>query len=486
MAFPPDSPLTATALATAAVSVGLASLVWWRRLERLNLLRRQVSAIRQLSREIVHAPDPASAAARMEDALRRILRDPALKAALSLPGDGPAAEFRAQKRLEFPLYPDHREKGILLVGSDNELELHPEVREALADLAQHAALALEIREQKHLKDQVARGEQLAAASLLMSGIARELRPLLESMAEEGRRSERESVASEAEAALGLVDRLAALGQRDVARPAVFDLAEAAGELCRFRRHAWRLQQMEVQTRFSGNPLPVRAPRALFEEAVLGLLVAAEQWQQESPAPALEMAAEARGGQAVFSLTAPAPQGSPEMAAEAAAAARGLVESCGGEFEEQRAPGRFRFEMRFRLEQAAPRQDARREHRAPARQLTLLLVHPEAEALRPLICELAERGHRAVPAADAVQALEMAARLRFDAVFASPSIQDLDWPEFAARLKAHAPVTGWLASASRPAPPGVPSLPLQPSSHTLDDLSLAVEGTPGSPAPSIGL
>lgn len=484
MAFQTDTPLTATALATAAVSVALASLVWWRRLARLDLLRRQVSAIRQLSRETVYSRDPLPAAARMEEALRRILRDPSLKAAFSLPGDGPPAECKTPNRLEFPLFPDHKDKGFLLVWSENDLELHPEVRDALADLAQHAAIALEIRDQKRLKDQVARGEQLAAASLLMSGIARELRPLLEGIAGEGRRSARESLTAEAEAALSLVDRLAALGQRDLARPAVFDFAEAVRELCRFRRHAWRLQQMEVLTRFPDSPLPIRAPRALVEEAVLGLLVAAEQAQQESPTPVLELAVEARAGQAVLALAAPALHAAAELAAGGAAASRSLVETCGGQFEQQRAQGRIRFEMRYPLEQAAPRQDARLAQPLPAKQLTLLLVNPDADALRPLISELAERGHRVVPATDAVQALEMAARLPFDAVFASPSIQDLDWPEFAARLKAHAPVTGWLASAPRPAPPGVPWLPLQPTSHSLDDLSPLLQGTADPPAPSI--
>jgi len=483
MAFPADSPLTATALATAAVSVALASLVWWRRLARLNVLRRQVAAIRQLSRETVHAPDAASAAARIEQSLRRILCSPDLKVSISLPGDGAPVATITTNRLEFPLFPENKENGILLVYSESELEFHPEILDSLGDLAQHAAIALEMREQRRLKDQVARGEQLAASSLLMSGIARELRPLLESIHQEARQAGRESLAAEAESALHLVDRLAALGEPGLARPSVFDLAAAVRELCGLRRHAWSLMQLEAVASFPDQPLHIRAPRSLLEEALLGLLVAAEHSQQELPERRLGIMAAQRAGLAVLTITLP-PVAPATIAAGSIASLRSLVESCGGQFLELQTASELRFELRFPLEAAAPPQDARREQPPPARQLTLLLVHPDLEALRPLIRAVAERGHRAVPATDAVQALEMAARLRFDAAFASPLLHDLDWPEFAARLKVHVPIAGWLAPPSRPAPAGVPSVPLQPSASALDELPALVEATTGPAGPSI--
>lgn len=484
MDLPADTPLTATALATAAVSVALASLVWWRRLARLDQLRRQVAAIRHLSREVVHAPDAAGAGARIEEGLRRILGNPTIRAAMSLPGDGMQNGELPRNPMKFPLMPDHPEKGALLIWAETGLELHLELREALADLALHAAIALEMREQRHLKEQVTRGEQLAAASLLMSGIARELRPLLERLLEEGRRAGLGGLAGDAESALELVDRLAALGQRDMARPAVFDLIAAARELCSFRRHAWRLMQLEVKTAFPEEAMPVRAPRGLVEEALLGLLVTAEQAQQGLAEPRVEINATARAGHAVLALAFPAPADAAAWTADSVAASRSLLEGCGGQFHEQRTGGEIRYEIRFPLHQAAPPQDAQRRRPAPEKPMTVLLVHPEPETLRPLIAALAERGHRVVPASDAVQALEMAARLRFDAAFVSPLVRDLEWTEIAARLRAHVPVTGWLATASRPGPPGVPSLPLQPSSHSLEDLPALLEGTGGAPPPSI--
>jgi hypothetical protein len=243
-------------------------------------------------------------------------------------------------------------------------------------------------------------------------------------------------------------------------------------------------QVEARGSFPDQPLHIRAPRSLLEEALLGLLVAAEQSQQESPERRLDVTVGPRGGLAVLSLSLPAPAPPGALPADSVASSRSLVESCGGQFLEFRSAGEIRFELRFPLEAATPAGSARRPQPQPGRQLTLLLVHQDQEALRPLIRALAERGHRAVPAADAVQALEMAARLRFHAVFASPLLHDLDWPEFASRLKVHVPVTGWLAPPSRPAPAGVPSLPLQPSASCLDDLPALLEGTAGPSAPSI--
>ncbi len=484
MAFTADTPLTATAAVTAAVSIALASLVWWRRLSRLERMRRRVSAIRALSREAARGPDAASIALTIQESLRRTLRDADLRAVISQPGDGAPAGAGPQNRLEFPLDPEDKLRGFLLIRHSREEGLPEEIHDALSDVALHAGIALEIREQRRLKEQVVRGEQLAASSLLLAGIARELRPLLEGICREARQRNLENLAAEAEAALGLVERLSAFGERELSRPSVFDLSDVLRELGGLRRHAWRLMQLEVRTQLPDRPLPVRAPRGLVEEAALGLIVAAEQVLQSAPSTRLALAAEARGGQAVLSLLlSPSPAVS-EPPAASVSACRSLLESCGGRLEWSHAGGQLRFEIVLPLAAQDPPRQSRQQPAAPARQLTLLLVHPEAGALRPLIRALAERNHRVVPAADSLQALEMAARMRFDAVFASPAQPDLEWSEFATRIRPHVPAVGWISTASRPAPPGVLSLPLHPSEGFLEEQLAALEGTARPPHSSI--
>jgi hypothetical protein len=484
MAFPADPPLTVTAVLTAAASIALASLVWWRRLSRLERMRRRVSAIRALSREAARGPDAASIALTIQESLRRTLGDAELRAVISQPGDSAQAGAGPQNRLEFPLDPEDKLRGFVLIRHSREEGLPEEIHEALGDLALHAGIALEMREQRRLKEQVVRGEQLAASSLLLAGIARELRPRLEGIFREARQRNLDGLAAEAEAALGLVERLAAFGERELARPTVFDLSDVLRELGDLRRHAWRLMQVDVQMAAPDRPVPVRAPRGLVEEAVLGLIVAAEQALGGGPSARLALAVETRGGRAVLSLALGAPPALAATAPASVSACRSLLESCGGGLEWSHAGGQLRFEIVLPLAAQDPPRQSRQQPALPARQLTLLLVHPEAGALRPLIRALAERNHRVVPAADSLQALEMTARMRFDAVFASPAQPDLEWPEFAARIRQHVPAVGWLSTTSRPAPPGVLSLPLHPSERFLEDHLAALEGTAPPPHSSI--
>jgi len=473
MAIPADSPLTFTAVATAAVSIGLASLVWHRRVARLEKLRRQLREIRRLSRDVLRAPDAAAAAALIEENLRRVLGDNTLRARI-----GPAEEVRPRAslppfRLQFPLNSQEIPKEFLEIRHSQEAGFSGEILEALEDLAHHAAIAEEMRSQRTFREHAARTEQLAATGLLLSTIARDLRHPLESILQAARRQGLEALHEEAESALELVDRLAAYARRETARTVVFDLNEAVRRLCEFRERSWRLLQMEVCTRFCEEPLPVRAPRGLVEEAVLGLMVVAEQSQQGLEGARLDLEVSARGGRAVVSLAHPASSEILPAVSDGLSACRNLVESCGGVLEEERPGQEVRLRAEFPLVAERPAETAARAPRT-RRQLTLLLVHPRPEALRPLIRALAERGHRVVPAADAVQALEMAARLRFDAVFAPAG--DPDWTDFAPRMRQHVPVVGCLASGAHPVPAGTPALGLNPGEQEIEECLALLEGT----------
>lgn len=477
MALPADTPLTATALATALVSIGLASLVWQRRVARLERLRRQITAIRQVSRQVLRAPDEASAAALMEEELRRILADRSLKVAIGRAGSSAKRAALPPYHLRFSLNPQENQQEFLEIWHSNERGFSPEIREALEDLAQHAATAAEMRSQRAFREQMARTEQLAATGLLLSAIAQDLRGPLEAILRGARERNLESLAPAAETALKLVERLAGHGGRGVARMAVFDLNGLLRRLCEFRERAWHLMQMDVRIEPAARPLTVCAPEAMVEEALLGLIVVAEQSQQGRESPRLRLEAAAADDRAVVRLSWPAAEDAlPPPVEEGLAACRNLLRSCGAALEEERAKGHVRLRAEFRLVGEPADARPREPQRAPSRALTLLLVHPQPEALRPLIRALAERHHRVVPAVDAVQALDMAARLRFDAVFAAPAGTDLDWIDFAERMSQHAPVVGWLSSGGRPGPPGVPMLPLTPAGHELDVCLESLEAT----------
>ncbi|MCX7604486.1 MAG: hypothetical protein N2036_10470 [Bryobacteraceae bacterium] len=483
MALPSDSPLTATAIATAVVSIGLASLVWHRRLARLENLKRQIGAIRGLSREVLRLADAPSAAARIEEQLRTILGDRSLKAALGTPGEPPQRASMPPFHLRFPLNAQENKPEFLDIWHSDESGFSAEILEALADLAHHAGIAAELRSQRQFREQMARTEQMAATGLLLSAIARDLRQPLEAILREARRLNLESLAPEAESALKLVDRLAEHGGPDIARMAVFDLNELLNRLCEFRQRAWHLMQLDVCLRLEESPLTVRAPRGLVEEALLGLIVVAEQSQHGAESARLDVETALREGSGIVTLSYP-PHGSvPPAVQEGLEACRNLLRSCGASLEEERVGQEVRLRVVFRLVHEPAEESPSRAPGRPARPLTLLLVHPRPGDLRALIRALAERNHRVVPAADSIQALDMAARMRFDAVFAAPAGTDLEWTEFAARMKQHAPAVGWLASAARSAPPGILALPLAPADREIDECLAMLEATGEASGPS---
>ncbi|MGC8758984.1 MAG: hypothetical protein ACP5VC_03410 [Bryobacteraceae bacterium] len=477
MAIPADTPLTATALATALVSIGLASLVWQRRVARLEKLRRQIAAIRRLSRDVLRAPDEASGAALMEEGLRGILADRSLRVAIGRPESSVKRALLPPYHLRFPLNSEHNQQEFLEIWHSNERGFSPEIREALEDLAQHAATAAEMRSQRAFREQMARTEQLAATGLLLSAVAQDLRGPLEAILRGSRGSNVESLAPAAETALKLVERLAGHGGHGVGRTAVFDLNELLRRLCEFRERSWHLMQMDVRTGFASGPLTVKGPEAMVEEALLGLIVVAEQSQQGGESRRLHLEAAAEDERAVVRLSWPASADAlPPPVEEGLAACRNLLRSCGAALEEGRAEGQVQLRAVFRLVGEPADARPRESQRAASRPLTLLLVHPQPEALRPLIRALAERHHRVVPAVDVVQALDMAARLRFDAVFAAPAGTDIEWIDFAERMSQHAPVVGWLSSGGHLGPPGVPMLPLTPGGHELDACLESLEAT----------
>lgn len=483
MAFPADSPLTSTAVAAAVISMSLASLVWWRRLARLERIRRQASAIRELSLQVLQAREP-DAAALIREKLSSVLgpvhvavaRAPAGEAA---PPPEPASltpgAVPPSPTLVLPLLSEDRALGLLRIEAEQTGKLPSDVRVALADLAGHLAIGLEIQDQKHLKEHMARSEQLAATGLLLSSIATELRPSLLAIAREAHGRALPALASEAGRALDLVERLASYGRPELARVTTFDFNEAVGRLCEFRARAWKLLQIEPHLELASAPLTVHAPRGLLEQAVLSLLVLAEQSLEHSAGPRrIDVSAEEYSGHVTLSIAFPAPAAS--ASAAGVGAARSLIESCGGAFREQQRPASSRFEVELKLAQDPVASAPRPAAAAPPRSLTLLLVHPSTEALREMILALAARQHRVVPASSAGQALEMAARFRFDAIFAFPGLPEVDWGAFSARARRLSPVVGWLTTSSHPAPEGIAALRLGADDAELDAVLATVAET----------
>jgi DNA-binding response OmpR family regulator len=73
-------------------------------------------------------------------------------------------------------------------------------------------------------------------------------------------------------------------------------------------------------------------------------------------------------------------------------------------------------------------DRRTAPRPGARQLTLLLLDPDATAAREWLVALSSREHRVVPAGSTEEACDLLRRFRFDAVFCALAPARVDWLE----------------------------------------------------------
>ncbi len=489
MALQLDSSLNVTTLTTAFVSIVLASLVWWRRFVRLARLRERVARLHSLSEQILDVDSAARIVELLDRRLSGILgpcrtaiyshdaSTGALEATAGAKTVPPAAVQCQQngrpgmtsEALYLPMFAQGQASGVLELRSLEARDLQADERAALRHMANQAAIAIRLLGQRQLRDQLLRSEQLGAAGVLVSNIASELRPPLARIIALANEHHLAAAASEAAGALETLDRIISIGRPEQARVQPFDLNRAVSQLAEFRSRAWRLRMIATSIDLTPGCLPVLGARGQIEQALLNLVVLAEQSQEDSASRRIDIATQHRDGRAILAFSFPAPAPLDTGPVSSLSAVRGLIESHGGGWEQELREGQARFEISLPLSGSLDSASDLTPRRGPSKTLTLLLAHPEPDNLRTLITALGERGHRAVPAGTAGQALDLSSRLRFDALFASRSLADLDWPALAARAQANAGLIGLLCGPSELAPPGIASLRVPLDETELDSV-----------------
>ena len=487
MAFDAPAPLNTTTVVAAAISMAAASLVWWNRVRRLTRLRQTVARIHALTEEILGAHSAQEILNRIESSLPPELglhtaaiftlsEDGALTAAAGTPASLESAQSCHTERsvavgeavLSLPMTVQGEARGVLQLsgaaGNPKEDELV-----ALQHLANQAAIALQLLSQRSLREKLLRSEKLGAVGQLISSIAAELKPPLERIARSGH--------EEVEPALDTLDRLISFGRPDQARVHAIDLNGVLRQLLEFRAQPWRLQLIQAEISVPSEPMMVLASRGPIEQSLLSLLVHAEQSLQSASSKHLRVSSTKRGGRArlAITFTAPPAQTGPdtEIGAWGLDVTRGLIESHGGELHVESTGGETALTVVLPLTDTPASASASETHPEMGSH-TLLLVHPDAAALRTAIVFLGGMDQRAVPAVSAAEALECASRFRFDAILATRQLPDLPWQEFAERAREYSPIIGLLSTASDPAPAGVPALRLPADESELQRLLATLE------------
>jgi signal transduction histidine kinase len=473
--------INATTLTTAVVSIVLASLVWWRRFGRLARLRLTVGRIYSLSEEILGANTAPAILAQLEKGLDDILelRNAAIllkgaaegeleKAAGSLQSPDAARRCLAtgapvleQASVSLPMMAQGQTTGVLQCHSPHPIHLQSDELAALKHLANQVAIALQLSDQRLLREQLLRSEKLGAAGQLIASVASELRPHLERTAAAARQQQLPDLAASSESAIETLDRLISFGHPDRARVEPLDLNAVIRQLAEFRAQPWRMQMAETELALGPGQIIILGSRSQLEQALLSLLVHAEQALQQAGKGRLIISTSAHESRARVEIEFPTALASNHGHQETwgVAVAQGIVESHGGAFYTLDQGQSTRFQIDLPTTESRPEQPSLHLDRAPVRPLTLLLVHPSEAALRPLIAILAARQHRVVPATNAGEAVEFSSRFRFDAVFSAPQLPDGAWTDFVDTVRANTPVCGTLNSPADPATPGILSLPL---------------------------
>lgn len=330
----------------------------------------------------------------------------------------------------------------------------PQEQEAVQHLANLAAAALRFEQQQHLREQLFRGERLAATGSLISGVARELREPVENIARltavltaaHGRCSG-DSLAGQLNAAVQraseIVARLVSFANADHASPAEVDAASLLAELVRFREPRWQAGGLRVQNRTCQDPAPVLGVAGQLEQVLLTLLVLAEQGAVQSQMRTLMLRTTVLAGRVLIEIghsSDAGPEGGPPntLLPEAGAldleVCEGIIRNHGGEIRRLHETGMRGFAVDLPLAAtAASKLSSPRAPAAATRPMTFLLVNPDRSEAHQWMSLLSRRGHRVVPAS-AEEAPDLAQRIRFHALFWAAGPRRSDWTGFRDRVR----------------------------------------------------
>lgn len=375
-----------------------------------------------------------------------------------------------------PLYSQQEMLGVLELGNARKTGFFRAEEQAnVQHLANQAAAALRLQERQAMREQLFHSEKLAATGRLISGVAGELNApignivkLAAALASHAEippsHADLVKLSGESHRASEIVSRLVSFAREDDPPSSIVDINEIAAGLFRFREPEWKTAGIHAQDRMSREPAPVLGSRNQIEQVLLNLLVHAEHRAAQSPSKTLSLHSSVIARKVLveigYSTTAEeeASGADPFSAASlldgsslGLGVCQGIVRGNGGEIRFRGRAGLAGFELELPLTQDGVK-SAGQEGRKPPRALTVMLVDPDAATQKQLLALLAARGHRGVPVATR-EAVVLAQRLRFDAVFWFLSPGAPTWTEFYEALRAQAPVfvlvgDGWDATLAQ--------------------------------------
>lgn len=357
-----------------------------------------------------------------------------------------------------PMFAQTELLGVLQVHRRETLRYFSSEEQAAAQhLANQLATSLKLQEQRSMREQLFKSEKLAATGQLISEVANELKEPVETMLvlsqvalrRSGQMQERDLqlLASESQRTAEIVARLISFGRNHeeiAARPV--EINGLLAGLFEFREREWKAIGLRLLDRLSADPVYVLGSQGQMEQVLLNLLVHAEQTLAETDEKSLTVSVNRMGRRVMVDITYSARVSSPDPFSEGQAAmglgvARGIVQGHGGDLRFER-PGTntCRFNVELPLADVGSASGASHapsgRRSAEAVNFTMLLVEPDVASQRQTVTALAARGHRVVPVKTAEEALDLAQRVRFDAVVCSARLSGQNWITFYQQVQAN--------------------------------------------------
>jgi GAF domain-containing protein/CheY-like chemotaxis protein len=328
-------------------------------------------------------------------------------------------------------------------------------------LANQIGVAVKLLDQRSVREQLFRTEKLAAVGQLVSGIVNDLRTPLAAIARlahlgeaaqaaggglrEPSAADLAVIAAEARRAAGIVDRLVGFAGTGPGQTQPVELNGLLRNLIEFREREWKVRGIRAHSLLADEPATVLGSHGQLEQVFLNLLVHAEQSLSESSEKSIVIRSSVVARRILVEIGYSGPKGAADpftMGAEDGSGSTGLgvcrslITGHGGGIRMVRqAAGDPAFQVEL---PCAPRErpsgPAPENGRDGAHTLTALVIEPAETVQTQLRALLAVRGYRVVPVNSSDEGLDLAQRLRFDAIFCSVHAPGLNWVETAEQVK----------------------------------------------------
>jgi GAF domain-containing protein/CheY-like chemotaxis protein len=365
------------------------------------------------------------------------------------------AQGRPPRSLLFvPMLAQGEAVGVLKLGRhDRARNFSDDDQELAQHLANQAAVAIRLFEQRTVQERLFRTEKLAAVGRLISGVVNELRTPLSSIGDLARRAlasplpaavehEVAAIALESRKAAEIVDRLVSYAAAEQAEARPVAIGALLRSLLEFREGDWKASGIRVRDLTTREPLFVLGSQGQLEQVFLNLLVHAEQSLADAPQKTITVRTSVLAKRLLIEISFSSPSLARKSMETAAVigVTRSVVAGHGGEvrlIEKSNTDPRFEVELPITAkERAGPGPIAAGNGNAQATpvHLTVLVIESDETTQRQLVSLLSARGARVVPVEDADKGLELAHRIRFDLAFCSVHAPGLNWVELSERMQ----------------------------------------------------